>query len=57
MNPTKGIIINKPNGTNVYPGVPKDYTDMEVTPENFLNVITGNKEAMVGKGSGKVLER
>ena len=25
-NPNKGVIINKPNGTNVYSGVPKDYT-------------------------------
>ncbi|EMP39868.1 Legumain [Chelonia mydas] len=24
-NPTKGIIINRPNGTDVYEGVPKDY--------------------------------
>lgn len=25
-NPTKGIVINRPNGTDVYAGVPKDYT-------------------------------
>uniref|UniRef100_A0A673LW88 Legumain-like n=1 Tax=Sinocyclocheilus rhinocerous TaxID=307959 RepID=A0A673LW88_9TELE len=25
-NPYPGSIINKPNGPNVYPGVPKDYT-------------------------------
>ncbi|KAI2647688.1 Legumain [Labeo rohita] len=25
-NPCPGNIINKPNGPNVYPGVPKDYT-------------------------------
>lgn len=25
-NPYKGNIINQPNGTNVYPGVLKDYT-------------------------------
>uniref|UniRef100_A0A672N719 Legumain n=1 Tax=Sinocyclocheilus grahami TaxID=75366 RepID=A0A672N719_SINGR len=25
-NPYPGNIINKPNGPNVYPGVPKDYT-------------------------------
>eukprot|EP00117_Sycon_ciliatum_P021729 scpid66282/ scgid18958/ Legumain; Asparaginyl endopeptidase; Protease, cysteine 1 len=55
-NPTKGILINKLNGTDVYHGVVKDYTGEQVTPENFLNVITGNKEAMAGKGSGKVLE-
>jgi len=36
--------------------VSKDYTGTDVTPENFVNVLTGNKKAMVGKGSGKVLE-
>jgi len=29
----------------------------EVTVENFLNIIQGNKDAMVGIGSGKVIER
>ncbi|XP_065882306.1 legumain-like [Dysidea avara] len=55
-NPTPGVIINKPNGTNVYPNVPRDYTGKEVTVENFLNIIQGNKEAMRGIGSGKVIE-
>jgi legumain len=42
-NPFPGNIINRPNGTNVYPGVPKDYTNAQVTPENFLNIIKGIK--------------
>lgn len=25
-NPTPGVVINRPNGTDVYKGVPKDYT-------------------------------
>lgn len=25
-NPTPGILINRPNGSDVYKGVPKDYT-------------------------------
>lgn len=25
-NPTPGIVINRPNGSDVYKGVPKDYT-------------------------------
>lgn len=41
QNPKKGTIINKPNGPNVYPGVPKDYTGADVTPENFLSVLQG----------------
>lgn len=55
-NPNKGVIINKPNGPNVYTGVRKDYTGRDVTPINFLNVIKGNKAAMSGIGSGRVLE-
>jgi legumain len=56
QNPTKGIIINHPNGSDVYHGVPKDYTGKDVTPQNFINILTGNKEAMKGIGSGKVIE-
>ncbi|XP_050809269.1 legumain isoform X2 [Gopherus flavomarginatus] len=55
-NPTKGIIINRPNGTDVYKGVPKDYVQEDVTPENFLAVLRGDAEAMKGIGSGKVLK-
>lgn len=38
-NPTPGIVINKPNGKDVYHGVPKDYTKADVTPQvnNCLN--------------------
>ncbi|GAB2290607.1 hypothetical protein Dimus_024889 [Dionaea muscipula] len=53
-NPTPGIIINKPNGTNVYAGVPKDYTGEQVTPKNLLAVLLGDKGAVTG-GSGKVV--
>ncbi|KAM9293884.1 legumain [Gastrophryne carolinensis] len=55
-NPTKGIIINRPNGTDVYAGVPKDYIGDDVTPQNFLAVLRGDLEAVKGKGSGKVLQ-
>ncbi|KAM4691022.1 legumain [Rhinophrynus dorsalis] len=54
-NPTKGIIINRPNGTDVYAGVPKDYTGEDVTPQNFLAVLKGDAAAVKGKGSGKVI--
>jgi len=56
QNPTKGIVINHPNGQDVYHGVPHDYNGKDVTPKNFINVLLGNKEAMKGIGSGKVLE-
>lgn len=56
MNPTPGIIINHPNGSDVYKGVLKDYTGDDVNPKNFLNVLTGNAKAMKGIGSGRVLK-
>ena len=55
-NPTPGIIINHPNGSDVYHGVPKDYTKETVTPQNFLNILSGDEEAMRGIGSGKVIK-
>lgn len=54
-NPTPGIIINHPNGTDVYSGVPKDYTGKDVTPEIFLKVLMGDAEGLKGIGSGRVL--
>lgn len=54
-NPTPGVIINRPGGPDVYKGVPKDYTGDDVTPENFLKVLSGDVEGMKGVGSGKVV--
>ncbi|XP_076605401.1 legumain [Chaetodon auriga] len=54
-NPTPGIVINRPNGTDVYKGVLKDYTGDDVTPENFLAVLKGDSSKVKG-GSGKVLK-
>ncbi|PVD26556.1 hypothetical protein C0Q70_14233 [Pomacea canaliculata] len=56
-NPYKGNIINQPNGTNVYPGVLKDYTKKEVTPKVFLSVLSGDQEGvekLIGR-KGKVI--
>jgi legumain len=55
-NPTPGVVINHPNGDDVYHGVPKDYIGKDVTAKNFLNILTGNKQAMQNIGSGRVLE-
>uniref|UniRef100_A0A2K6KCY1 LGMN n=2 Tax=Rhinopithecus TaxID=542827 RepID=A0A2K6KCY1_RHIBE len=38
-NPTPGIVFNRPNGTDVYQGVPKDCTGEDVTPQNFLAIV------------------
>ncbi|CAG2117213.1 unnamed protein product, partial [Medioppia subpectinata] len=51
------IVYNGPtghNGTDVYHGVPKHYTGKEVTPENFLKVLAGDKG--LKKAGKKVLE-
>ncbi|KAM1049904.1 hypothetical protein ACFX2I_031627 [Malus domestica] len=53
-NPQQGVIINKPNGHDVYKGVPKDYTGDHVNARNLYAVILGDKSALTG-GSGKVL--
>ncbi|CAJ1074786.1 legumain [Xyrichtys novacula] len=55
QNPTPGEVINRPNGSDVYKGVPKDYTGDDVTPENFLAVLKGDSASVKG-GSGKVLK-
>ncbi|GAB2276502.1 hypothetical protein Dimus_011224 [Dionaea muscipula] len=54
-NPHKGVIVNRPNGNNVYEGVPKDYTGAHVTAANFLAAILGDEEGVTG-GSGKVVK-
>uniref|UniRef100_T1JY55 legumain n=1 Tax=Tetranychus urticae TaxID=32264 RepID=T1JY55_TETUR len=52
-NPFPGQIFNAPNGPDVYAGVSKDYIGNEVTSENFLGVLRGDKD-LVAKGK-KVL--
>ncbi|KAK8778506.1 hypothetical protein V5799_020153, partial [Amblyomma americanum] len=52
-NPTPGVIVNHVNGSNLYPGVVKDYTGNLVTPSNFLDVLQGRRPP--GGGTGKVI--
>jgi legumain len=54
-NPRPGVIINHPEGGDVYAGVPKDYTGNQVTAHNFLAALLGDKAALTG-GSGKVVD-
>ncbi|XP_031502779.2 vacuolar-processing enzyme beta-isozyme [Nymphaea colorata] len=54
-NPRRGVIINHPEGRDVYAGVPKDYTGVHVNTKNLYAVLLGNKTALDG-GSGKVLK-
>lgn len=54
LNPRQGVIINHPEGEDVYAGVPKDYTGDQVTTKNFYAVLLGNKTAVTG-GSRKVI--
>lgn len=52
-NPHPGVIINEYNGTNVYIGKEAiDYRANDVTPQNFLSVLRGEKMSV---GSGKTL--
>jgi len=53
-NPTPGKIINHPNGTDVYHGVPKDYVCGSVRPDMFLQVLQGEK-VDGAFGTGKTL--
>jgi legumain len=55
-NPTPGIVINHPDGDDVYGGVVIDYKGNDVTPKNFLAALSGNSEAVKGIGSGKVIK-
>jgi legumain len=49
LNPTKGIVVNKPGGPDVYAGVVLDYTRGSVTPHNFLSVLrAGNIQCATG---------
>ena len=54
-NPFPGKIFNKPSyseeGVDVYDGVKIDYSGDDVNPDLFLNVLTGNKTFVEGKGS------
>ncbi|CAK9312472.1 unnamed protein product [Citrullus colocynthis] len=54
-NPRPGVIINHPKGSDVYHGVPKDYTGEDVNVNNFFAALLGNKSALTG-GSGKVVD-
>jgi hypothetical protein len=59
-NPFKGKVFNKPTykdqGVDVYEGIKIDYTKTQVTPANFLAVLEGDKSAVKGKGTERVLE-
>jgi len=47
LNKNLGVIINRPGGPNVYPGVPKDYTGNNLNASIFLDVLAG-KDIHVG---------
>ncbi|OVA08065.1 Peptidase C13 [Macleaya cordata] len=55
FNPRHGVIINHPQGQDVYAGVPKDYTGEHVNAKNLYAVLLGDKNGVQG-GSGKVID-
>lgn len=46
-------MFNKPNGKDVYKGCKLDYTGKDVTPENFMKILKGEKTK---GGNGKTLK-
>jgi legumain len=57
-NPFPNTLFNKPgnNVQDVNAGCVKDYTGADVTPQNFISVITGNAAAVKRAGNGRVLQ-
>uniref|UniRef100_A0A1I7Z7Y5 Vacuolar-processing enzyme n=1 Tax=Steinernema glaseri TaxID=37863 RepID=A0A1I7Z7Y5_9BILA len=55
-NPFPGRIFNSPQRKDVYAGVHIDYRGEDVNGDVFLAVLKGDKSAVGGKGSGRVLE-
>lgn len=56
-NPLPGSLYNAPgeNSVNYYENCVVDYQGEHLTTNNFLNVLTGNSQAMQGLGTGRVL--
>ncbi|KAL5257016.1 hypothetical protein ACHWQZ_G012069 [Mnemiopsis leidyi] len=52
-NPRQGEIINAVHGKDVYEGVMIDYMGSDVTPQNFLDILSGKS---LNVGSGKTLK-
>eukprot|EP00127_Corallochytrium_limacisporum_P006305 Clim_evm16s225 gene=Clim_evmTU16s225 len=55
-NPFPGVVVNHPNGGDVYDGVPADYTGSDVTAETLVKVLLGDQDAVRGVGTGRVLQ-
>ena len=59
-NPFPGKIFNKPTfeepGKDVYAGAKIDYSGADVTPQTFMDVLKGDKDAVKGKGTESIVE-
>lgn len=59
QNPFPGKLFNKPTtgaGVDVNKGCKIDYKGDDVTPTNYINVITGEADKMKSIGTGRVLK-
>ena len=54
-NPIPNTLFNKPDGVDVNAGCNIDYKGVDVTPENFIAILKGDKAGVKG-GNGKVLQ-
>ncbi|KAL1235058.1 hypothetical protein TSPI_02901 [Trichinella spiralis] len=55
-NPLQGKVFNHIQGPEVCSGIKIDYKEDDVTPENFINVLLGEEDEMIGIGTGRVLK-
>jgi len=55
-NPMPGKVFNRPDGPDVYAGVPIDYKGENVNAETFLAVLEGNAPAVTNKGTARVIK-
>lgn len=55
-NPYPGKLFNTPDAKDVYKSLHVDYRGRDVTVQNIIAVMTGNRTAVRG-GNGRVLER
>ncbi|OUC40782.1 peptidase C13 family protein [Trichinella nativa] len=53
-NPLQGKVFNHIQGPEVCSGIKIDYKEDDVTPENFINVLLGEEDEMIGIGTGRV---
>lgn len=55
MNPTPGVVINSPNGHDLYNDIVINFKGDDVNYENFVNVLMGNADAVKNIATSQVI--